>query len=357
VAAKSIVMAGAGGNIGSHLVPHLARMAEVERVVLIDRDRYENRNRTNQDILPRDVGQPKVCVQARRLIEIRPGLEVEAIHAPLESVPLGTWRADLIVACLDSAVARQAVNQNAWRTGVPWADAGVLASESLARVNIYVPSVEAPCLECAWSEDNYGLLEQQYPCEEAMPVPAPTGASSALGALAAALLALECRKMLAGDLEHAAISRQFTLNARWHQSWITLLHRNSRCRFDHAIWTIERLLCHTGEMRLANLLEQGDVVSVPGFRFVNELVCRACGGRAVRFHLECSSSGGLQRCEACGGPMAAPGFDVVETLTRDLPTAVLSMSLEEVGLRYADVLRIDGRCLMITANRVIGGDK
>ncbi len=116
---KTIVVAGAGGNIGSHLTGSLARMPEVGRVVLIDRDVYEPRNVANQDIVPPDVGKPKVLVQARRLVEIRPNLEVSAIHAPLESLPLGAWRADLIVACLDSRAARQAVNERAWRLGVP----------------------------------------------------------------------------------------------------------------------------------------------------------------------------------------------------------------------------------------------
>jgi len=147
--AKSIVVAGAGGNIGSHFTPHLARMREVGRVVLIDRDAYEPRNVVNQDIVSRDVKKPKVGVQARRLKEIRPDLGVAALHAPLESVPLGTWRADLIVACLDSRAARQAVNERAWRLGVPWIDSGVLGSEWLARVNVYVPGHDAPCLECA----------------------------------------------------------------------------------------------------------------------------------------------------------------------------------------------------------------
>lgn len=70
---KSIVVAGAGGNIGSHFTPHLARMAEVGRVTLVDRDVYEPRNGRNQDIVvPRDVGKSKAVLQAQRLKEIRP---------------------------------------------------------------------------------------------------------------------------------------------------------------------------------------------------------------------------------------------------------------------------------------------
>src|SRR6185295_15243005 len=39
----TVVVVGAGGNIGSHAVPHLGRMAGVRRVVLIDRDVYEKK--------------------------------------------------------------------------------------------------------------------------------------------------------------------------------------------------------------------------------------------------------------------------------------------------------------------------
>ncbi len=245
---KSVVVAGAGGNIGSHLMESVARMAEVGRVVLIDRDVYNApRNLLNQDIVPSDMGKPKVLVQARRLAEIRPSLGIEAIHAPLEDVPLGAWRADLILACLDSRVARQRVNECAWRLGVPFADSGVLGFEWLARVNVYVPASEAPCLECAWSEEDYRQLEQLYPCGGPANEPAPNGAPSELGALAASMLALECRKMLTGETDCAAIGRQVTFNARWHSCSVTSFRRNPRCRFDHATWRVEPLHCRRAE--------------------------------------------------------------------------------------------------------------
>ena len=39
-----VIVVGCGGNIGSHLLTHLARMAIVDRIVLIDKDTYEERN-------------------------------------------------------------------------------------------------------------------------------------------------------------------------------------------------------------------------------------------------------------------------------------------------------------------------
>jgi|SRR5579872_1793987 len=346
MAGKSIVVAGAGGNIGSHLMPHLARMRQVGRVVLIDRDIYETRNLDNQDILPRDVGRPKVEVQARRIVEIRPDIEVVAIHTSLETVPVGIWRADLIVAALDSRLARQVVNERAWRVGVLWVDSGVLASECLARVNLYSPSSEAPCLECAWSAEDYKLLEQQYPCG-AGDAPLPTGATSALGALAASLAALEIGKLLDGETDSAAIGMQVTLNARGHRLSMMRFRRNPSCRFDHAIWAIEPLRCHLEEMRLKDLTAHG-AASVPGHKFARCRVCAVCGRSDSGFRLERVA---LQIC--CGRAMAVPGFDVVETLNSELPTQLLDMPLNEAGLTYGDVVEIDGRYVEITPKVVM----
>jgi molybdopterin/thiamine biosynthesis adenylyltransferase len=354
---KSILVAGCGGNIGSHLLRSLARMPGLGHVTLVDHDVYEPRNVANQDILPRDVGKPKVQVQAGRLAEIRPDLEIDAIHAPLESLPLGAWRVDLIAACVDSRAARQPVNERAWRLGVPWVDSGVLGSEWLARVNVYAPAYDAPCLECAWSDADYRLLEQRYPCTGAAYAPAPNGASAELGALAAALLALECRKMLTGEIDRAAVGRQATIDARWHHLSVTSFRRNPHCRFDHATWRIEPWRCDTRQTRIADLLSLAETVRVPGQHFVRRLVCSACCGEKRLFRLDGSLDAALRRCGACRRPMAAPGFDVVESLDRGLPQAERNQTLEEAGLRYGDVVQAGDRFFEIAAYVVIGMEK
>ena len=129
---RGVIVVGAGGNIGSHLVTHLARMPQLDSVTLIDRDVYEASNLQTQDITPQDVGKRKTAVQARRLKRINPAIRVTAIHDSVERVPLGKLRSNVILACLDSRVARQHVNQFAWRLGVPLIDAGVEAGGMLA---------------------------------------------------------------------------------------------------------------------------------------------------------------------------------------------------------------------------------
>ena len=51
-----------------------------------------------------------------------------AIQAAANDVAMGLLRGDLMVACLDSRASRQAVNEIAFRLGVPWIDLGVLLS-------------------------------------------------------------------------------------------------------------------------------------------------------------------------------------------------------------------------------------
>jgi molybdopterin/thiamine biosynthesis adenylyltransferase len=355
MAGKSIVMTGLGA-IGSHLALHLARTPDVGCVTLVDRENYEIHNvlSANQDILPNDVDRPKVEVQARRMRAIRPDLEIIAVHAALETLPLAVWRADLIIAGLDSRGGRQAVHTRAWHLGVPLLDTGVLASEWLARVNIYVPGEDAPCLECAWSERDYELLEQEYPCGGPAHSPAHTGGPSALGSLAAAMAALESRKVLFGDPGRTAIGLQVMANARWHQYTETSFRRNPQCRFDHAVWPIEPLRCRLEDMCLRDLLDLGGgSASVPLQRFVRRRLCRDCGRAETQFHLEASLD---SQC-SCGGAMKAPGFDIVETLNGQLPPQVLRMSLAEAGLRNGDVLKTANRYLEISAGGVIASGK
>ena len=138
------------GNIGSHLVPHVARIPEIERLVLIDPDVYGESNRQSQAIGAADIGRAKTEVQADVVRQINPELAVTGFPQAVEDVPLGCLRGEVILACLDSRAARQYLNEVARNLGVPWIDAGVEPGSWLARVNVYEPGIDVPCLECAW---------------------------------------------------------------------------------------------------------------------------------------------------------------------------------------------------------------
>ena len=351
---KSIVVIGCGGNIGSHLVPHLGRMTDVERVTLIDSDVYERANLFTQDITPADVGRRKAVVQARRLSHINPRLRVMAIVERVERVPLGLLRASVILACLDSKRSRAYVNQAAWRLGVTWIDTGVEAESLLARVNVYVPSVECACLECGWDEEDYLTLEQSYPCRGFAEQAFSTNAPSSLGALAASLQAIECAKVLGGQLEQAAVGQQVLIGARHHKHYVTNYRRNPNCRFyGHETWRIKKLsegareLTVQGAIELGKTMAQANVstgLRVEGDPFVRRLTCVKCGQTKRLLRLQSRLRATDERCLRCGQRMVAAGRDLSERLeVASLGRHVLARSLQSLGFQAGDVFSVGSR--------------
>lgn len=345
---RALVVVGVG-NIGSHLVPHLARLPEVGRLTLIDRDIYVEHNLRNQAIDRSRLGRKKADEQARVARRINPDLEVTAVAENVEDVPLGLLRADLILSCLDSRRSRQYVNEAAWHLGVPWLDSGVLADGLLARVELYVPAPNAPCLECSWGPNEYAALEQTYPC--AGEEPPATAAPSGLGALAASLQALECRRFLAGDLDPGALSAgdQVVASASHYRLLRTAHRRNPDCRrSSHGTWTIEPLVLGPGAGTLAGVFDgvaqrvgSRDAVSiqVAGKRFAKELVCESCGH--TRPVLRLWTAGGMDAvsCERCSAPMSVAGFAMTERLVADgLSPDELRRSLRSLGIRAHEIV-------------------
>lgn len=349
---KHVVVIGAGGNIGSHLVPHLARMPEIGRLTLVDRGVYQHRNLLNQDVPPGSPGRKKAAVQAARARSINPLVDVEAIAEDVETVPLGALRGDLILACLDSRRARQRVNQAAARLGVPWIDSGVLGEGLLARVTRYAPGPELPCLECRWDEADYAAIEQSYPCAGTEPAPAPTTAPSSLGALVAALQAIECRKLLSGKGTPLSPGSELVVDAAHHRHYVTAARRNPRCRrSDHGPWAIEPLASGC-TVALGSLLESarqrvggnGDLgLRVEGKRFVRELSCEECGGKRRLLRLTGSLRPSELRCRCCGGAgrLVPSGFGLTERLEAGaLSRAQRNRRIASLGVRPGEVVSV-----------------
>jgi molybdopterin/thiamine biosynthesis adenylyltransferase len=341
---RHVVVVGAGGNIGSHLAPHLVRLPGVGRVTLVDRDSYERGNLPFQDMEAADVGRPKAEVQAERLRRVRAGeVGVEAVPAPLESLPWGLLRADLVLSCLDSRASRQLLNERVWRLGAPWIDAGVEGEGLLARVSVFLPGRKRPCLECGWEERDYELLEQAYPCVEDRQEAPASGSPSALGALAASLQALEARKVLEGALPDPAYGREIVLDAAHHDLYLTTLRRNRDCRLaGHEPWEIESVRQPASAVSLADLLGPADSwLEVAGDSFARRLVCGSCGEERELLRLLGSLRPRDLRCRGCRSRMEAPAFHCADRLARaDLPGRRLRRSLAEAGLRPGELFTV-----------------
>jgi molybdopterin/thiamine biosynthesis adenylyltransferase len=347
---KTVVLVGAGGNIGSQLVPHLARTPGVGRVVLVDPQRYDESNLWTQNVRRRDLGHPKVAVQRRVLREIDGTLPVDAIADVVENVPLGRLRGDLLLSAVDSKAARRTCNTITTRLGMAWIDAGVNGDELLARITVYRPDPTAPCHECCWDAADYANVEQRRPCAVGETT-APTNASSALGALAASLQALECRKVLAG--EDAAVDRQVVVAARTHRVLVTVLTRNPRCRFDHRRLVLEPATPSVDTCTLAEAFALGRraletehvALGVAGQVFATRLSCRGCrAGFSLGAHLFGRLGAVALACAACGEPLDVGGFDALDWLgPEDVSADLLAAPLRRLGLRAGDVIGITDR--------------
>jgi ThiF family len=343
-----LVVVGAG-VIGAHLVGHLARHPEVSKLTIIDRDTYSEANLACQEIRVRDVGRAKASVQARRLSRLRNDLEVRARVADVRTLPLGELRSDAIFSCVDTRVARQVLNQCAYRLGIPWFDTGVKGDQLLARAHVYAPVPGAGCLECGWSDRDYALLEQDYPCRGEREI--PTGASSALGALAASMAAIEFGKWVGGRVEHLAVGHQVLIDGVGHCDRLTRFGPNPACRFDHRVWEIVPLDCSAADLTLGQAVELGRLPGSSGplefevdrGRFITGLICPQCGWRDGVFFL--GIPGGSRACDECGSPAVCSPAGCLDVLndaadTRGLTSGVRSRSLAEIGLRSGDVFTV-----------------
>ncbi len=347
---RHVVIVGIG-VIGSQVAPHVGRMAEVGRVTLIDDQHYDNGNLASQSIEPADVGRPKAVVQAGKLRRMRRELHVRAIVAAIASVPLGHLRSDVILACLDSRRARQDVNRAALRLGLNWIDAGVDGGGLLARIDVFRPGIGNPCFECLMDDRDYAMVEQVYSCLGEREAGPPTRAASSLGALAASLQAIECRKLLAGGEPPPAFDHQILIDAAHHRVYRTRFAANPACRLaDHGAWRIEPLRRPPTGITLAAALGLaprighgggGRALRVEGSPFVARLSCSRCGHQRSLLRHQASLGSKSLQCGRCRGAMVASGFDMREQLDgRDLPPRTLGRSLGSLGLRVGDVFSV-----------------
>jgi hypothetical protein len=284
------------------------------------------------------------------LRRLHPGLAVEAIRAGVANAPLGGLRASLIVACLDGIGARIAVNQAATRLGCRWLDGGVEPSAWLARVDVYEPGEDRVCFECGLSEEDYRNLPQRRPCGPPAQAEPATDSHTGLGALAAALLALECRKLLAPG-EAPLLGQQLIYSAGNHRLLVNRLRRNPQCRFDHRTFRIAPLEGVTERDSLGQALIRAKelagvtgaaALSVPGKAFAQALHCPGCARTRSVFCLQGRGSRTARFCASCGGREILPGaFDLRERLDGQLPPRLWQTPLRRAGLKAGDVLELE----------------
>jgi len=350
VSVRKVVVVGAG-NIGSHLIPHLARMSRLSQITVIDRDRYEPKNWRSQNITSKDIGWAKADIQAAQLHLINPALRINCLTADVEDVPLGIFRDAVVLGCLDNNQARQHLSETAFHLGVPYIDTGVKPDGLLARINVYASGETSPCIQCSWGEHDYQLLAHQYPCTmngtSTLQQPA-TEAPSALGALAAALAAIECEKVINNQFDLAAINKQLLVNGLTHRLYVTDLPYNRNCRFDHRVWDV-RLLDQGPELTVQEALylttaskKKDGALLVPaqGGGFINTVLnCCVCGRDTELLSLRHADQF-AQHCKRCGTNLEIKKREITPALDRNLPPHILQRPLQSFGFRPGDIFTV-----------------
>lgn len=340
---KRVALLG-GGNIGAALAEFIARLASVVHLTIIDPDTFSAANTQSQMATQADVNKPKAIAVAEHCRKIRPDLEVEAVVARVEDAPAAKLRVDAAVAAVDSRLARQIIGRLCWRLGTPLVDSGVHAADLLARVSVFVPGPEQPCIECGFSQRDYDIIGDSYSCAGKLKPTPPTGAAASLGGLAASLAAIELQKLLEGKTDQALVGRQLLFEARRHHAYVSPLRRNSKCRFDHGVWAVESVPMPT--VRVGDLVVAGQrllggkpvAASVNGRAFIRRLVCR-CGNQTP----VCRLQGRLATTPcACGREMQPQGFSLMSSLDLAGGDPSPDWRLRDLGVLDGDILQITG---------------
>jgi molybdopterin/thiamine biosynthesis adenylyltransferase len=222
------------GNIGSHLVERLIE-AGFRRLRLVDRDHVEAKNLRNQAFDgPHEVGRAKTAALAERVRAEHADVEVEAVVADLEDLPLGMLAdIDIALGGLDSLRARQALaNELAYVQGVPVIDGAVDNDGWIGRVQVLAPG--GACVECPWDERHYRQLARETPCRPGASAEGPpTNAPAELGAAVAAGMVDEAVALVTGPRPTESYEIVFDLQTGRRMK--SRMKRATACRFDHRV--------------------------------------------------------------------------------------------------------------------------
>ena len=157
------VMVVGAGALGNEVLKNLALFG-VGNIVVVDFDLIEYSNLTRSVLFrPEDAdkGYSKAEVAAKRLKEINPTINVQAICGDLATdVGLGVYRRmDVMLGCLDSLRARVLLNRLCFRAGKIWIEGGIGDLEG--QVSAY--QLNKSCYECSLSdEENEDVSGEGY---------------------------------------------------------------------------------------------------------------------------------------------------------------------------------------------------
>lgn len=160
-----VLVAGAGA-LGNEVVKNLALFG-IGHIYIVDFDRIELSNLTRSVLFREEDAYNhayKAEIVAKRAMEINPQIKVTPIVGNLFSeVGFGLYRrADVVIGCLDSRIARYQLNRLSLRAGKSWIDGSI---ENLTgAVKVYAPGVS--CYECGLSREEFNHIMLRTGCAD-----------------------------------------------------------------------------------------------------------------------------------------------------------------------------------------------
>ncbi|KAA0212803.1 MAG: molybdopterin-synthase adenylyltransferase MoeB [Lautropia sp.] len=203
------LIVGAGG-LGSPTGLYLAA-AGIGRILLADDDAVDLTNLQRQILHRQDrIGQPKAESGRRSMLEINPGIEVEAIARRLDGDAMleVVARADVVLDCCDNFATRHAVNRACVAHRRPLVSGAAIRFDGQIAV-FDARRDESPCYHCLFPE---GQDVEEVRC-------ATMGVFAPLTGIVGTTQAAEALK-LAGGFGVPAVGRLLMIDARamrWHE--------------------------------------------------------------------------------------------------------------------------------------------
>jgi molybdopterin/thiamine biosynthesis adenylyltransferase len=346
--ASIAVLVGAGA-LGQNTALNLA-LAGIGEMRIVDHDSFETHNRTRSPAYPSadeqliyGAGKARaVAAKFRRLMTAsRPVMRYA--NKRIQELGDGAFQgASVIIACVDSQLARAYLSDKARQHELPFVEAGFEGEKLTLTSFPRTTAIEArstPCWRCSHPSVYAAFSCQNYAAqaEAAGIIPAIQNAAATLGGLQAeaAVTALHCN----GTEQSAA--RSFSLNVRTWEGYRTTLAVNRRCvgihdPLGHEYMCLKTKASQPVQQLLTDISEQlGEPARIVlPFQTYSRLLWKApCGNMACGQMTLIRSPEWRwimnQRCADCGGP-----FPVMKPATRSSPDIYADLTLES----NADVL-------------------
>lgn len=338
LASTRVMLVGAGA-LGNEIAKNLA-LVGFGSTLVVDMDAIERSNLARCALFREsDEGRDKATVVAERMAEINPGIAAEAFVGPVEALGAGILDdVDIVIAGLDSRIARLWVNAAARRFRIPWVDGAIEGVRGLARV--FLP--DGPCYECTLGETDRKVLAARRSCalltpEQMLEGKVPTNATTA--AIIGGIEVQEAIKLLHGrdDLPVLA-GRAFMYSGETLETYTIDYVEDEWCGSHSTLGPRERV-SYGPDDTLAGIAAEcfgtaDDVVIQLDQEIVRSASCTACGSSITPQRAMRSFGTGELVCPGCSEVFAldvATRFEADSELG-DVPIAGLGLARHDIAV-------------------------